>query len=841
MDVKRAIKKLVALGTGATMLGATVMGAMAADLSDFPAPFVENGVMNSLLVIGRNAQPIDNIAVTNVATSLQAAAVTPTVGGGATTAITFGEGVLIEAPGDDLNYGEDINTIDAGFDEEDLPVVLAEGTLSESEGENENEESYEQDLVITAGTATAVFDADSEADDEKTDTYIFLDESVVTYTYDLEFDDGLTYDTDTAATAAEDFETATIEIQGQEYTISDVETVANGVAVGGTACAAGAGDVCVSGLTLLAGTVEATQGEYTTASYGPIDDVMYEVEVVIVADDALEAKFKVNGETTKAMAEGETTKLSDGTRLAVKEVLPNEGTEAVGADQVTFYLGADELVLNDGNEVEKNGADVDGADVTVNLDSDAIALDGFTVDYTVDDDVYIGAGDEWEDPVFGRFKLSMSGVVSSTEEIDLTASGDDAELKLINIDGDELEIPFVLDTTVANQGVTYPGDDLVGADVYTDQDGQGLTEDGGNLLIADGDTCGVDVDTTAITACEGILLLVVGSGGEARIIEITDISAGASLVDDAGTVDLKDHTTGKTWDDEDYSATIDLGFADIEIDENALADIDGDAGADDPSIDVDIVDGYAGGDSGAALFETEKLAEVMIGFDGTDSEVRIYEGDTGADLMGGAVDIQDDDAATAGGDAEIDVSAMTVTWNPQEEDSDIDKALDIANWGAIFTYDSENNDDLNLMYNEEEAIIEVYLVPAEARGVTRISSTGTVNPINVDATVFDDEVSSLAAQNSIIVGGPCVNSLAAEFMGNPADCTEGFEEGKAVIKLKDVDGNVAMLVAGYSGEDTRLAGKVVAQYADYADKLTGMEVEVSGTSLSNVEIGVPTE
>ena len=77
----------------------------------------------------------------------------------------------------------------------------------------------------------------------------------------------------------------------------------------------------------------------------------------------------------------------------------------------------------------------------------------------------------------------------------------------------------------------------------------------------------------------------------------------------------------------------------------------------------------------------------------------------------------------------------------------------------------------------------------------------------------------------IVVGGPCVNEAAAALLGNPEDCTAGFESGKAMIKLFENGGNVAMLVAGYSGADTRVAGQVVAEFRDY--NLAGMEVEVN--------------
>ncbi|MFH1395823.1 MAG: hypothetical protein ABIG93_00330, partial [archaeon] len=94
--------------------------------------------------------------------------------------------------------------------------------------------------------------------------------------------------------------------------------------------------------------------------------------------------------------------------------------------------------------------------------------------------------------------------------------------------------------------------------------------------------------------------------------------------------------------------------------------------------------------------------------------------------------------------------------------------------------------------------------------------------------------------NLVVVGGPCVNTVAAELMGNPADCTEGFTPGKSRVKLfTQANGNVAMLVAGYSGADTRLAGKVIAhRYADANFK--GTEVEIEGTTYTDASIGAPT-
>ena len=89
----------------------------------------------------------------------------------------------------------------------------------------------------------------------------------------------------------------------------------------------------------------------------------------------------------------------------------------------------------------------------------------------------------------------------------------------------------------------------------------------------------------------------------------------------------------------------------------------------------------------------------------------------------------------------------------------------------------------------------------------------------------------------IVVGGACVNTVAAELLDNPDDCTEGLVQGKAIIKLFKNGNKIAMLVAGYNSNDTTLAGKVIAyRWAE----LSGTEVEISGESYIDASITAPT-
>ena len=88
--MKKAIKKIVALGMGATMLGATILSATATDLKDYPSPFVKGGKFSGMLVVGDNAAAEDVVGVSDIAVSLQAASsIKAGTGTGSTTTVVI--------------------------------------------------------------------------------------------------------------------------------------------------------------------------------------------------------------------------------------------------------------------------------------------------------------------------------------------------------------------------------------------------------------------------------------------------------------------------------------------------------------------------------------------------------------------------------------------------------------------------------------------------------------------------------------------------------------------------------------------------------------------------------
>ncbi|HDP74101.1 MAG TPA: hypothetical protein ENN46_04080 [Candidatus Woesearchaeota archaeon] len=121
---------------------------------------------------------------------------------------------------------------------------------------------------------------------------------------------------------------------------------------------------------------------------------------------------------------------------------------------------------------------------------------------------------------------------------------------------------------------------------------------------------------------------------------------------------------------------------------------------------------------------------------------------------------------------------------------------------------------------------------------TIISVGGSALPVGL--AIMDTDLrtpDAVETGNYIVIGGPCANAAAAALLGYPEPCNEGFEPGKAMIKLFEFEDSYALLVAGWEGPDTLLATEVLGKFADFADELEGKtEVTISGTTLSNVNI-----
>jgi len=173
-----------------------------------------------------------------------------------------------------------------------------------------------------------------------------------------------------------------------------------------------------------------------------------------------------------------------------------------------------------------------------------------------------------------------------------------------------------------------------------------------------------------------------------------------------------------------------------------------------------------------------------------------------------------------------------------KENEDIER--DMTDYGVLVElFDPEGSDeaeDLTIEYPLVQRGVHVFVVAGDfSLSAAAGGAVGArVSRIAVGTAKLASEVEDITAVNALVVGGPCANSAAAALMGNPENCAAGFEPGKAMIKLFESGNKVSLLVAGYSGDDTRRAARVLANHGMY--DLSGDEIVVSGTSMTDIRV-----
>jgi hypothetical protein len=340
--LRRAIKKIAAVSAGVAMLGATMTSAVALDLADYPAPFIMDGTYNddTAIVVGRNAAASDTIGVANVVKQLQfdSKVCTPgqTVGGGVTVS---GDAVEVSDSSDLLELRESIGDVRETVTEVELDG-LAGGLVTTNEGTTEfNQYLRFRNTVTGSNTlsyAPSVNFTENDAPTSEVGDFMVIREGSAAnesfFEYELEFEDGL--ESDIVSGKLDDLEDEELIILGTTYTFVDtrIDTSANSVQ-----------------LELLGGAEYAVleEGEVRTFT---IDGKEYEVEVLIIEDTTpATVTFKINGEITDQLVDGETDILKDGTLIGISDIILNEAGEAGSGDLVELFVGATKLEIQDTN------------------------------------------------------------------------------------------------------------------------------------------------------------------------------------------------------------------------------------------------------------------------------------------------------------------------------------------------------------------------------------------------------------------------------------------------------------------------------------------------------------
>ena len=198
------VKRMSVVFTGALMLGATAMGALAADLNDYPNMFVDNGVFDGYFVVGENAASVDNLAMTDIAASMK-------ISSGGTVATSLeGDTWLVATSTNILEFNDDISDVESYITDGDLGA-LADGSVTNEKGTS----NYEQFLHFDDSYIGLTYEED---EDNNLGAFYKIPSGTKFARYVLDFTSTFDSDIDSSSNL-EDFEDEVINVLGKEWTI----------------------------------------------------------------------------------------------------------------------------------------------------------------------------------------------------------------------------------------------------------------------------------------------------------------------------------------------------------------------------------------------------------------------------------------------------------------------------------------------------------------------------------------------------------------------------------------------------------------------------------------------
>lgn len=805
---KKAMKRVAAVGMGTAMVAGTIAGAVAADLSNYPSPFVKDGVFNGEIVVGSGGTAAglaaDIVGAIDIAASLQYAMKTGSSGEGVsseggsvvveTGAAGVSGGAKIESTSTSLLLNANLASVDTKIDENELDL-LEKGTLTDDSTNVDYD--YEQEIIFGVGSPVVKFDR-SQDTDVFDDPVLYLDMDVGPQAYNVTVDFSKVVNT----TLLDDGEK--LMIAGKEFSFKNI-AVNDDIVIYSS-------DETVYIELGQSKTVTVAGKEYTVSMDGATETT---------------AVIGVNGER-KSVSENDNVRIG-GLDLTVSDLfISNIGTETASA---SIFVGSDEIEFDSSGsatsgDVLLGGETLDGVTWAISGSEEALDKLTFLVDPSdmEDADEYVEKGKSFADPLFKTFEINFVGeypelMSSSRDEISLSRSGKDAKLKFTNAKGVKYELT----------AFRYDGTSAV--ELYKVVQSKGF-----NGQIAAGTNIAKD-DIFVLNEGDG------ATGAVTRVFEVNTVKTDSSV----DKVELKDIGTGSVYlykdgdqigDTGAYVGNISVAGKTFRINSVATYTNSSDHKATASAI-------YARGD-----------ARVTIADDNDGKMLNISE-----DFF---AKIKDDstpayfylNATPDTSDSEINVNYLSGSASASVSDEDSDWAYVVTNYGTYGVIETDQKEKATFYYSpNQETTYSVYVSPTGAGSSAKtksysegdvLSGIGTIkaitagavsggayniNKIKVPLAKLDSDA-TLGSTNQVIVGGPAVNRLAAEAAGVPyptygvnSGLLEG--EGEAIIKLYEQGSNVAVLVAGWDAADTQRASAVLAQHDAYA--LEGTELKITGT------------
>jgi hypothetical protein len=865
MKVKNIVRKAVALGSGAALVGTTLMGAFAYDLSTYPSKYIVDGRFDGKIVVGERAATADVLGSIDIAASLQGASVSKVALPGQAGRVSLsGESVFeIGTGSDQIELREPLGDVVDTITSTDLPG-LRSGRITTSEGTTE----FNQYLRLKDGTNLQNMTVNYVEDDDGRNMmdYMVVDTDSPFIEWEIQFPDGLESEVESDG-SMEDLEDRSFNIMGTDFSIVRA-TITSGDNVE---------------LTMMGGSVPDTLREGETKTYD-INGVPYEVTLVFVSDPNSggnpEVKFSVNGEITQSLSEGDTDTLSGGTQIGVRDILVN-AREGVAS----FFLGADKVVFTDNTatvsddfdgDVEINNDNINDGDVTI-LGANTSGSTKFeitSIKYRITMDAADGSVafvpkgkgvkefmDKPESLISDSLDIKYEGLTApETTEVSIIPSGDDRyRMTFTNIQGGEYTFPLL-----SNKDGTWKFGDQ--NDEFIFVEGTATTD----YFIGRNDYFAVSNDRGANDADKAVshVLRYEDYDTSEKTLQLEDQSTGSTVSvaisgaangPGTGSLVVGGHTFSV------YVQNVSSTEPFMAVDLNADNDVSSDkvtltawGGLIIDLATVAQLNNTVNLTSGAALspyVRNNATLEGAVGdlsnqfvimngkvlaknFDTSSNGDELFNWSISEVASGNEVDITFSSSAVRGPNKGSLADVNEFQFNELEEDDDYNVGM--TDYGILIKeYDPTGNNpnELILEVPKTQRFGQVFVTLGDVTA-SESGAGGTadrVNPIAVGLAISDaDAAGMVGRENLIVVGGPCANTIAAELLGNPAECGEGFEPGKAMIQSWDKGSTVAILVAGYESTETVGASRVLAAYQNY--DLTGTEVEVVVADLNSIRV-----
>lgn len=524
-----------------------------------------------------------------------------------------------------------------------------------------------------------------------------------------------------------------------------------------------------------------------TLAYGETSTIEgKDITVNFISSDG--AKFTINGESTSQLNEGEYEELDDGTYVVVTEVLASS-LESMGSS-VEVAIGSGKIILEDGEEVELNEEDVDDLEVSL-VSSSTDILDSITLVWNADDDLFLTKKNSLTMPGFGVVQLAYGGMDYPSDSEVVSIDGGE-QLKL-NMDNYVLDLMWADNSTNAKLGTEHETLVLATnstATIFNFTDGEGLNASvngtaAGYLALSIDDRFLVTVVDDDLSETRTLYYEVtrIDVDGTEFTIELDDLIGTRDLVIDQ--------------DDDDYM---------IEEDDFEIT-LEGFDSATDANVTTaylsfsDVLGGTV--NYNKAVSDKGLVITLPTSFDGSDAELMLTEADDRGDIN--QVNVFNITVGYATADNEtLHVDSVNSSISMVEESDDVDIGYVVSDLASKVTLDKTNDEHyFEIEYFGEEATADVRVIAGGD-----VSSNDGIGAV----LVKDSEVSTVSSKNLIVVGGSCINSVAARLLGSTSPlCESAFtaktEIGSGQFLIKSYDspyatGKTALLVAGYEAADT---------------------------------------